>query len=111
MNTYLHNPHRSLCFTALNLPTVLSPTTRCRPRNPVCFWFEAYRTHASLGIACVPAPVGRIVTWASPFTRRLATATGRIEFVTYGPVVHLRMLSTPPRGDAVTFGYNAQTKH
>jgi hypothetical protein len=23
----------------------------------------------------------------------------------YGLIVHLRLLSTPPRGDAVTFGY------
>ena len=26
----------------------------------------------------------------------------------YGPIVHLRLLSTPPRGDAVTFGYRPE---
>ena len=31
----------------------------------------------------------------------------RIEFVSYGPVVRLALLSTPHCGDAVTFGYAA----
>jgi hypothetical protein len=38
---------------------------------------------------------------------RLAVAPGRIEFVTCGLVPHLRLLSTPPLGDAVTFGFQA----
>ena len=33
------------------------------------------------------------------------TARGRIEFVSYGLVVHFPLLSTPPRGDAVMFGF------
>ncbi|MCH8252287.1 MAG: hypothetical protein IID36_07530 [Planctomycetes bacterium] len=27
----------------------------------------------------------------------------------YGPTVHLRLLSTPPHGDAVTFGYRPES--
>jgi hypothetical protein len=51
------------------------------------------------------------VTWASPQPSRLATTIGRIEFVkSYGPVVHLQLLPTPSREDAVTFSYRVQTK-
>ena len=57
-----------------------------------------------------PVPVGRSVFGTSPFPSRLVTATGRIEFVSYGPVVHLRLLSTPSCDDAVTFGYKIQTE-
>jgi len=32
------------------------------------------------------------------------TLEGRIEFLSYGPVVHLQLLSTPHRCDAVSFG-------
>ena len=31
--------------------------------------------------------------------------SGRIAFVSYGLIVHLLLLPTPPHGDAVTFGY------
>ena len=34
----------------------------------------------------------------------------RIVFVTYGPIFHLRLLPTPLRSDAVTFGYKVQTE-
>ena len=27
----------------------------------------------------------------------------------YGPMIHLRLLSTPPHGDAVTFGYRPES--
>ena len=33
------------------------------------------------------------------------TPLGRIEFVSYGLVVHFPLLSTPPRGDAVMFSF------
>ena len=39
---------------------------------------------------------------------RLATASGRIEFVSCGLVVRLRLLSTLPRGNAVTFDYEPE---
>jgi len=49
---------------------------------------------------------GPCVIWASPFSSWLAT-TGRPNRVhlRYGLIVHLRLLSTPPRGDAVTVSY------
>jgi len=46
--------------------------------------------------------------WASPLESRLAATPGRIEFVVYGPTVHLRLLPTSPRGDAVTFSYKPE---
>lgn len=46
--------------------------------------------------------------WASPFASRLASRPGRIEFVSYGLLVHLPLLSTSPRGDAVTFSYRPE---
>ena len=42
---------------------------------------------------------------ASPFVRRLACSSSRIEFVSYGLLFHLQLLSTPHYCDAVTFGY------
>ena len=47
--------------------------------------------------------------WASSLASRLANTPGRIAFVTYGPMVHLRLLSTSPRGDAVTFDYGPES--
>ncbi|MDA8376663.1 MAG: hypothetical protein M0Z50_06350, partial [Planctomycetia bacterium] len=47
-------------------------------------------------------------SWASPLARRLATASGRIEFVSCGLVVRLQLLPTLPRGNAVTFDYEPE---
>ncbi len=47
-------------------------------------------------------------SWASPLASRLATASGRIEFVSCGLVVRLRLLPTLPRGNAVTFDYEPE---
>src|SRR5262249_36911508 len=45
---------------------------------------------------------------ASPFPSRLASQHGRIEFAFATDVsVRLPLLPTPPRGDAVTVGYQA----
>ncbi len=52
----------------------------------------------------------RTASGASPVPSRLATTTGRIEFLAYGLLVHFRLLPTSPCGDAVTFGYQVQTK-
>src|SRR5512138_2253671 len=60
------------------------------------------RGHASRATPLAGPPA----SWASPFTRRLATTTGRIEFVSYGPVLRLRLLPTSSCDDAVTVGYN-----
>jgi len=42
---------------------------------------------------------------ASPSPSRLAVTPRRIEFVSCGPPVRFRLLSTPPHDDAVTFSY------
>jgi hypothetical protein len=44
----------------------------------------------------------------SPFPSRLTARPGRIGFVAYGLLVHLPLLSTTPRGVAVTFGYRPE---
>jgi hypothetical protein len=41
----------------------------------------------------------------SPFSCRLVETPRRIAFVSCGPRIRLGLLPTPPRGDAVTFGY------
>ena len=46
---------------------------------------------------------------ASPSGCWLAISSGRIVFVSYGPTVHLQLLRTPPRGDALTFGYRPES--
>jgi len=38
---------------------------------------------------------------------RLVVLFRRIEFVSCGPPVRIRLLSTPPHSDAVTFSYGA----
>ena len=65
-----------------------------------------------LTACCLVHPVcrERAASWASPLTSWLATTIGRIEFVSYGLAVHLPLLSTPPRGDAVTVRYEIQSK-
>jgi hypothetical protein len=40
---------------------------------------------------------------------RLTATPGQIAFDIYGPMVHLQLLSTPPRGDAVTFGFRPES--
>ena len=48
----------------------------------------------------------RFATQASPWVRKLAAPqTAEIGFVSCGLLVRLRLLPTPPRGDAVAFGY------
>jgi hypothetical protein len=42
---------------------------------------------------------------ASPYPGRLAVPLRRIGFVSYGLLLRLLLLSTPPRGDAVTLDY------
>ena len=54
-------------------------------------------------------PCGTNRRWASPRIRRLATTPGRNGFVSYGLVVRIRLLSTPPCDDAVTFHYEVRT--
>ena len=62
----------------LNLPVIPSPTTCCRPWSLVWFLSQAYRVVRS---SDRPHPFGTTASWASPLPSRLATTTGRIEFV------------------------------
>jgi hypothetical protein len=89
------------CFTLLKLPAIPSPTTCCRPRTSgPGFVSSAYRRR---GHSARPRPAGPCVTWASPFPGRLATTTGRIEFVilrtSHSPPValHVRLAATQLR--------------
>jgi len=69
-------PTTDPCLPSLNLPAVPSPTTRCRPRLfGTGFSAEAYRTSRLVSLS------GTRASWASPLPSRLATSTGRIEFV------------------------------
>ena len=43
--------------------------------------------------------------WASPFGRRLANRSGQTSSLSYGRLLLLLLLPTPPRGDAVTVEY------
>ena len=49
------------------------------------------------------------VNWASPIWAGSPRRQAESSSLSYGLVVHLPLLSTSPRGDAVTFGYDAQT--
>jgi len=90
-------PYRSPSFTSSNLPTIPSPTTCSRP------WDRPSFRSRGLTAATAPRashPLGRVslgVIWASPWASRLATATGRIEFVSlrtgHSPAVALHLLS------------------
>ena len=66
---------------ALNLPTIPSPTT---PRRFDCLAWCHSRTYRHSDRSRLAAPVRQGiagVSWASPWYGRLATTTGRIEFV------------------------------
>jgi hypothetical protein len=82
------------------LPTVLSPTTPVAPRG-----LSQLSAPAWLSVQD-RFPSASITAQASPLTRRLASYTGRIEFLSYGPVVRLPLLPTPSLDDAVTVGYS-----
>ena len=89
---------RSPCFTHTPLDPIPSPTTTPRPRR-------RFR-HATPQLDWA----GPSRVWASPFAqqaRRRRQAESRSS--SYGPVVHLPLLPTPPRGDAVTFGYRPES--
>jgi len=44
--------------------------------------------------------------WTSPSDGRLVRSPGRNRFLSYGPVICLPMLSTPPLRDAVSVGFD-----
>jgi|SRR5688572_16739136 len=82
------------------LPTVLSPNTPVAPRG-----LSQLSAPAWLSVQD-RFPSASITAQASPIARRLASYTGRIEFLSYGPVVRLPLLPTPSHDDAVTVGYS-----
>jgi hypothetical protein len=76
-------------FHALYRPTLPSPTTPRRPARMV--WFDHAGLPEDAPVRSASSPWGdRCVSWASPFTSRLATTTGRIAFVI------LRTSRSPP---------------
>src|SRR6516164_11455096 len=87
---------------SFQLPTILSPPTRCTP-VPALTVSPQLRPRSCR----TPFP-GRLPSWTSPLPRRLVNASGRIEFIIflfYGLVVRFRLPSTPPLDDAVAFSY------
>jgi len=92
---------RSPCLRTSSLPIIPSPTTCRRPDAFLGFLRRAYRT--TLPWPPVSRPV-RHLGFASHSQARHDGRPNRVHFC-YGLIVHLRLLSTPPRGDAVTFGY------
>jgi hypothetical protein len=93
--------------------------------NTVSFGEQVSLIHAS-GPLIIPSPttlglppslshptpqrVG-LLTRVSPgftFTPQARQLSGRIAFVSYGLIVHLLLLPTPPRGDAVAVGYRPE---
>jgi len=90
----------------LDLPVVPSPTIQRRTVASACFrttvlpdrklFDHPLRDHASLRLCRSLADLPQ---------RRTESSSS-----SYGPTVHLQLLPTPPRDDAVTFGYEIQTK-
>ena len=93
-------------LNAIVLPNVLPPTTRCTTVAEFHSLSCTRRAHR----ASTPLAAGHYSTriWASPLARVLTNAPGRIAFVSCGPSVPFPLLSTSPRGDAVTVGYKPE---
>ena len=86
-----------------NLLAIPSPTTDRRPGTSLGFLCRAYRT------TWVVATLFRAERQLGFAIGKQAHHNGlpnRVHF-RYGLVVHLRLLSTPPRGDAVTLSYES----
>ncbi len=78
---FLSDTQQVSLLHALNLPTIPSPTT---PRRFDCLAWCHSRTYRHSDRSRLAAPVRQGiagVSWASPWYGRLATTTGRIEFV------------------------------
>src|SRR5512140_3236659 len=98
-------PTTDPCLPSLNLPAVPSPTTRCRPRL--------------FGLVSQPRLTARVASYPYPGPGRLGLRLSlagsppqlaESSSLAYGPAVRLRLLSTSPRGDAVTFDYRGQVQ-
>jgi len=115
LSTYpirLPGPLRSTPVTAL-LRYYESSDSRLvsTPRGSPCFTSPNLHERPVSNHPMDPVPVIRLRSTvdsrqASPSTSRLANPSGRIEFLAYGPFARLRLLSTPPLSDAVSFDFD-----
>ena len=94
-------PLRSPCFTCGTFQSFRLQPPCCCPRKLV--WFSLRGLPRGTVFKPSTSRKGFVAYWASRVPRRLATATGRIEFVSYGLTVHLPLLSTPPH-DGCSYG-------
>ena len=98
--------YRSPCFTYLTFRTIPSPTTWCSPVVALA----PYPSARQVSLAGTPAtqclPIsGLDFAFSQQARRKHPAETGSLS---YGLVVHLLLLPTPPRGDAVTVGYRPE---
>ena len=90
-------PDRSPWFTYTAFTIVPSPTTPCPPAVALTRYPSARRASANhRGAGLRPSLAGS--------SRHQAESSS----LSYGPTVHLLLLPTPPRGDAVTFDYRPE---
>jgi hypothetical protein len=83
------------------LPIILSSTTYRCPGTVLGFSLPGVPDHVS---AATPLGVVRQLGFATSSQARHNGWPNQV-YLRYGLIVHLWLLSTPPRGDAVTFGY------
>jgi hypothetical protein len=94
-------PLRSPCFLPSNRPIILSPTTYCRPGHILGFDASGLPDHIAFAATLLGSCV---LGFASALQARHDSRPNRVH-LRYGLIVHLRLLPTPPRGNAVTFSY------
>ena len=70
-----HDARRISLLAVIDLPFVPSPNT------PRCPWVDLFSARANHHLPWYPGVPGWMASWASPEPCRLATTTGRIEFV------------------------------
>ena len=84
-----------------SLPIILSPSTPRRPDTFLGFAMPGLPYHVA---AVAPSRVHAYLGFASATQARHDGWPNRV-YLRYGLIVHLRLLPTPPHGDAVTSGY------
>jgi hypothetical protein len=92
---------RSPCFTCMAVNPVPSPTTQWR--HPLAFarYPSAVSTSASVGAG--GAGLRQSLADSPPHQAESRSS------LSYGPESHLPLLRTPPRGDALMFGYRPES--
>ena len=81
-----------------DLPIVLSPTTGCAPQH-------RFNTLPISVLGLRPLDGSGLHHSLAGSPRRPAES----RWSSYGPMVHLQLLSTPPHGDAVTFSFRPES--